>query len=115
MLQQAGRQGEEAAAAGEAYVDRGYVFCDEVGDPLNFQMVTGRFKRAVADAGLPSLTLHGLRHSFATIALHEGVDVLYVAEVLGHSSPNITQSIYQHTRPERKREAVSRVGAAIFA
>jgi integrase len=38
----------------------------------------------------------------------------YVAEMLGHSSPAITAAIYQHTRPERMREAVKRIGAAIF-
>jgi hypothetical protein len=88
--------------------------CGEIGDPLHFEFVADEFRRLVTEAGLPRITLHGMRHSFATIALHEGVDVLYVAEVLGHSSPNITQSIYQHTRPERKAEAVNRVGAAIF-
>ena len=33
---------------------------------------------------------------------------------LGHSSPAMTQSIYQHARPERTAEAVERVGSAIF-
>ena len=110
----AGRQADEQAAAGEAYADQGLVFADEIGDPLSFEAVAGAFRRLVAEAKLPPITLHDLRHSFATIALHAGVDVLYVAEVLGHSSPTITASIYQHTRPERKVEAVARVGAAIF-
>lgn len=42
------------------------------------------------------------------------VDVSYVAEMLGHSSPVIIAAIYQHTGPERKREAADRIGAAIF-
>ena len=42
------------------------------------------------------------------------IDVLYVAEVLGHSSPAITMSVYQHARPERTAEAVEKVGKAIF-
>jgi hypothetical protein len=57
------------------------------------------FWTLVKKAGVPPLTLHGLRHTFATIGLDEGIDVLYIAEVLGHASPAITQSIYQHTRP----------------
>jgi integrase len=48
------------------------------------------------------------------VGLDAGVDVLYVAEVLGHSSPAITQSIYQHTRKDRKVEAVNQIGKAIF-
>jgi integrase len=74
--------------------------------------IKATFRRIVRDAGLPPLTLHGLRHTWASVALDEGVDVLYVAEVLGHSSPAITQSIYQHARPERTVESVERVSAA---
>jgi integrase len=48
------------------------------------------------------------------LGLDQGVDVLYVAEMLGHSSHAITAAIYQHTRPERKREGLDRIGAAIF-
>jgi integrase len=77
--------------------------------------VSAAFKRHVRDAGLPPITLHGLRHTFATVGLDAGVDVLYVAEVLGHSSPAITQGIYQHTRAERTAEAVEQIGARIFA
>ncbi len=40
--------------------------------------------------------------------------MLYVAEVLGHSSPAITMGIYQHSRPDRKIAAVDKIGAAIF-
>jgi integrase len=55
-----------------------------------------------------------LRHTYATIALDAGVDVLYVAELLGHSSPAITQSIYQHVRRDRLAGAVHQVADAIF-
>ena len=87
---------------------------DEIGEPVPQARVSATFRRLVKSAGLPSLTLHGLRHTFATLGLDQGVDVLYVAEILGHSSPAITAAIYQHTRPERKREAVDTIGAAIF-
>ncbi len=64
-------------------------------------------------AELPRITLHQVRHSFATIALEEGVDVLYVSELLGHSSAAITQTVYQHSRPERVRDAVNTISKAI--
>ena len=44
-------------------------------------------------AELLRITLHQVRHSFATIALEQGVHVLYVWELLGHSSPAITQTV----------------------
>jgi integrase len=47
------------------------------------------------------------------VGLEAGVDVLYVAELLGHSSPAITQSIYQHTRRDRLAAAET-IGEAIL-
>jgi len=48
------------------------------------------------------------------VALEAGVDVLYVSAMLGHSSPAITQTIYQHARPERLRRASEAIEGAIF-
>jgi integrase len=67
----------------------------------------------VKAADLPRITLHQVRHSFATIALEQGVDGLYVSELLGHSSGATTQAIYQHSRPERVRDAVNTISKAI--
>lgn len=91
-------QAAEKLAAGPAYADQALVFADEIGDPLAPEAVSAAFKRHVREAALPRLTIHGLRHTYATIALDAGVDVLYVAELLGHSSPAITREIYQHVR-----------------
>lgn len=42
-----------------------------------------------------------------------GVDVLYVAEMLGHSSPAITQSVYHHVRRDRLDAAMEAISGAI--
>jgi integrase len=107
-------QAEEKLAAGETYGDQGLVFADEIGEPLRPDTVSAAFRRHVRDAGLPHLTPHGLRHTFATVGLEAGVDVLYIAELLGHSSPAITQSIYQHTRRDRLAAAAERIGDVIL-
>jgi integrase len=96
----------------DAYIV-GLVFADEIGDPLDPPTVSATFGRLVRAAGLPRITLHGARHSFATVALEAGVDVLYVSEILGHSSPAVTQSVYQHVRTERLEAAVQAVTDAI--
>jgi integrase len=96
-----------------AYADQGYVFTDEIGDPLSPAWVSSTFVRRVKQAGLPRISLHGLRHSFATVALEAGVDVLYVSEILGHSTPTVTQNIYQHVRRERLEGAVDTISEAI--
>jgi integrase len=107
-------QAEERLAAGTAYTDSGLVFADEIGRPLMPSTISSAFARHVRDAGLPRLTLHGLRHTFATLGLEAGVDTVYVSELLGHASPAITMQVYQHTREERLSAAIDRVGEAIF-
>jgi integrase len=107
-------QAAERLAAGEAYSDEDRVFADEIGRALRPGNVSKDFARAVKAVGLPSIGLHGLRHTFATLGLEAGVDTLYVSEILGHSSPVITSSIYQHARPERLAAAVAKVGDAIY-
>jgi integrase len=62
----------------------------------------------------PDTWLRTRRSGFATVGLDAGVDVLYVAEMLGHSSPAITQAVYQHTGRDRLTRAAETIGEAIF-
>ena len=66
---------------------------------LHPQHVTKRFARLVRDAGLPPITLHGVRHSYATAALAAGEPLKVVSERLGHASTSITANLYQHVLP----------------
>jgi integrase len=108
-------QAEERLAAGELYnVDARLVFADELGAPLPPKRITKAFGRAVERAGLPPVTLHGLRHTFATVALGAGVPTKIVADVLGHSSAQITADTYSHVTEPMTRDASDRVAAAMF-
>lgn len=89
------------------------MFADEIGNPLEPAWVSSRFRRLATEAGLPRLSLHGLRHSFATVALEAGIDVLYVSELLGHATPTVTQNVYQHVRRERLEGAAHAISDAI--
>jgi integrase len=83
----------------------GYVFARADGRPIDPDEATKRFREIVRGAGLPQLTLHGLRHLCATWLLAEGIPLRAVSEMLGHSSPNVTLGIYSHSLPGVAQEA----------
>ena len=60
--------------------------------------------RVLKRAGLPKVRFHDLRHTFATLALQNGVDVKAVQEVLGHEHLNTTE-IYTHIDNDALRVA----------
>jgi integrase len=55
--------------------------------------------------GFPHLTLHGLRHAHATLALTAGVNPKVVSERLGHSTIAVTMDTYSHVLPGMQEEA----------
>lgn len=106
-------QATERLAWGPAWRDHGLVFCHEDGTPLYPNWVTERFERLATDAGLPRLTLHGLRHSYATAGLVGGVNVKVMSERLGHANTAITMDLYQHVLPAMDAEAAATVAGLI--
>lgn len=103
------RQAEERLALGSGWRDTGLVFTNVDGSPTNPATISRTFDRLVRDAGVPRITLHGTRHTWATLALLEGIPTKVVAEVLGHSSTRVTEDVYQHVTPGMLVDATSRV------
>lgn len=93
---------QEKELLGDAWVDSGFVFVREDGRALHPTRPSTLFNAAVKRSGLPRITLHGLRHTFATIALNERhAPVGQVSARLGHCSATVTLSIYQHAIPRQ--------------
>lgn len=70
------------------------------------------FKRILRKAGLREIKLHALRHTFASLLLSEGESPVYVKEMLGHSSIQITVDIYGHWIQTKKEAGVNRLDTA---
>lgn len=67
-----------------------------------------RFVAARSSIGRPDITIHTLRHSFATHLLTRGVSLKTVSELLGHSSISITADIYSHVSRKDLDDAIDR-------
>ena len=64
---------------------------------LSTRSVQRIFRRASLQSGVHSVTPHTLRHSYATLLVEDGVDIRFVAELLGHQNLATTQK-YTHMR-----------------
>jgi len=73
-----------------------------------FKDVKGAIATAVKRAGLGKITWHMFRHTFASRLTSEGVDIVTVKELLGHSNISTTMR-YAHSNDEAKRRAVQRL------
>lgn len=60
--------------------------------------------RKCKEAGIPKISIHGLRHTHGSVLLGQGVSVLSVSERLGHSTVTTTQEVYLHITDELARK-----------
>jgi integrase len=108
-------QARQRLAAGSAWSNElGFVFTWDDGRPTSPEWFTKRVQKIAAKHGLEPIGSHGLRHTFATIALENGANLKIVSEALGHADIGVTADVYSHVTENAAREAAAIVGAAIF-
>ena len=93
------------------YNREGYVFCQENGQPYEPRTFQDLFKRCVRQAGIVDANFHSLRHTFATRALEQGMDIVTLSRLLGHASPSITLDKYGHAMDDQKRACMEKLDA----
>ena len=94
----------------EAHRSSDYVFPSSTGGPISPDSVNNMLHRVLKRAGLPSIRFHDLRHTFATLALQNGVDIKTVSGMLGHFSAGFTLDTYAHVTTSAQKEAAKTMG-----
>ena len=109
------RQAEERLGAGTAWKDSGLVFTNYCGGPLEPNIVRNAFKKSLQAAGLVDMRFHDLRHSAATLLLHEDVSLKVLQELLGHSQFALTAKVYAHVKRRALDEAAQKMDRILNA
>lgn len=87
-----------------------YMFPSPVTGTMYDPDAIGRIhKKLLKEAGLEDCRFHDLRHTFATLALQNGVDIKTLSGILGHTSSGFTLDTYTHVTPKMQQEAANKI------
>ena len=77
--------------------------------PMNPAHITSAYLKKMEKIGCKGIRFHDLRHYYASVMLSLGVPDKYAMERMGHATPNMLKSVYQHLMDEKRNEVSSSV------
>ena len=83
------------------------------GEPRSPSAVLKRFKIILERSGCKKIRFHDLRHTFATIALENGMDVKTLSAMIGHVSAETTLNTYSHITDTMREQASVKIDRKI--
>ena len=93
----------------------GLVFANLSGNPMsNPNLLQRGFYPALRRAGLRQIRFHDLRHTFASLMIANGEDIVRVSRLLGHANPAITLKVYSHAMPRDHYGSPDRLSDLVF-
>lgn len=110
------RRGQQAQARrhGEGFNPYGLIFATPTGQPVADPGSLNKHLTAICKrAGVRRIRFHDLRHSCATLLLEQGVELVVIKELLGHTKLHTTADIYAHVRLRLQQEAIEAMGRAL--
>jgi len=99
--------------ASSKWIESDLVFTSPTGLLVHPDSFSQAFERLVLRSRLKRITLHGLRHTHASLLLKSGVSVKVVSERLGHADPGFTLRQYAHVLGSMQEDAALRIGGVI--
>jgi integrase len=83
------------------------VVCKNDGSRMSTKLYRWRYNEMLEKLEIEPHHFHALRHTFATRALENGMDVRTLADILGHANANVTLNVYAHSMTEHKRHMMN--------
>lgn len=106
------------------YADHGLVFAQQweqkgscawqLGAPLGASVFARMMRRICSETAVRRITVHGLRHTSATLLLAAGVQPHVVQKRLGHSNIGMTLGLYAHVLPGQQADAAKQLAALLY-
>lgn len=103
------RDQTERHLASSTWADQDLVFDNGEGGVTDRNTILVRHKAMVTQAGVRPLHPHGMRHTYATVALAAGVPLKVVSDTLGHRTIAITADTYTHVDQGMKEQAAESI------
>lgn len=92
-----------------------FLLIRENGEPWRKGVYKDAFKDTLKRAGLENITLHELRHSYASTMVRGGAPLMVVAQALGHSDTRMVDKHYAHLAPSYVADTIRRLAPDIAA
>lgn len=105
------RQLKYKKTLGNSYIDSDYVCVNSEGKLISPSSLNHKFKDILKENNLPSIRIHDLRHSHASLLLYKGASEKAISSRLGHSTIQITMDLYTHLYNSVNRKVANKVNS----
>ncbi|WP_294414068.1 site-specific integrase [uncultured Ruminococcus sp.] len=106
-------QDMQALKYGDKWIDSDRLFVKWNGEPMYNGIPYSWFKRFCERNDIPFHGIHSFRHTFASLLVNQGVDIVTVSGALGHSVVSTTSNIYCHMLDEARAKITDAITASL--
>ncbi len=97
----------------KVYYDNDLVICWPNGNPYRPNYISELFTKFIETNNFKKIKLHNLRHTFVSIAIAQGMNIVEISRLVGHSKVSTTMDIYAHLLGKNNPEVTDAVASAI--
>lgn len=100
---------------GVAQTGNTHIVTSSLGGPLHPQNLTRWWERYRVKHGFDSISFHQLRHTFATLLVSNGIDIVTAKTLMGHSDTKMLTELYAHAVDENMTNATKKIGDILYS